>query len=82
MQKGLERSRRENITEITLEPIEGLNSEDYNIDITHQSLGAVNLNEKIICKFYEEAGPKLNVREARFVFQRHLKRHFNLKNLE
>ena len=42
--KNLERSRRENVTEITLEPIEGLDTANYLIDITKTDLGTINNN--------------------------------------
>ena len=80
--KNLERSRRENITEITLEPIEGLETANYVIDTTKMDLETINNNEKIVVKFYGDAGPKLNVLESQRLFKRCHKEHNNLNNLE
>lgn len=80
--KNLERSRRENVTEITLEPIEGLDTANYLIDTTKIDLDTINNNEMIVVKFYEDAGPKLNVLESKRLFKRCHKEHSNLNNLE
>ncbi len=80
--KNLERSRRENVTEITLEPIEGLETENYVFETTKMDYGTINNNEKIIIRFYADAGPKLNVLESKRLFKRYHKEHINLNNLE
>ena len=79
--KNIERSRRENVTEITLEPIEGLKSDDYKLNLSDFSVDGINKNEAITIKFFSEAGPKINVLETRRVFKRCLKEHSNLNNL-
>lgn len=79
--KNLERSRRENVTEITLEPIEGLYANDYELNLEDFSIEGINRNKEITMKFYSEAGPKINVLETRRVFKRCLKEHSNLGNL-
>lgn len=80
--KNLERSRRENITEITLEPIEGLDAANYILDFSDMTLQVINNNEELATKFYEDAGPKLNVLESRRIFKRCHKEHNNLVKLE
>jgi hypothetical protein len=67
--------RQENVTEMILEPIAGLNAEDYLIDFDPDTAGGAALAEAIRLetraeRFYAEAGPKLNVTEARRAFQR------------
>ena len=79
--KNLERARRENVTEITLEPITGLDPEDYNVNFVDFTLKTINFNTASTRKFYEEAGPKLNVREVNRLFLRYLKEYNNLQNL-
>ncbi|MCE7737196.1 MAG: hypothetical protein GPJ54_20075 [Candidatus Heimdallarchaeota archaeon] len=79
--KNIERSRRENVTEITLEPIEGLKSDDYKLNLSDFSVDGINKNEEIAIKFFSEAGPKINVLETRRVFKRCLKEHSNLNTL-
>jgi rubrerythrin len=65
--------RQENVTEIVLEPINGLNMLDYELlPKTPTSAGealtqAIAL-ERRVERFYAEAGPKLNVTEPRRAF--------------
>ena len=68
----LEASRRQNVTEITLEPIEGLDEADYALDLSAADINAI---EATVRQFYTDAMPKINVREARQVLQRNLKEH-------
>ncbi len=75
----LERSRRENITEITLEPIEGLNQEDYKLNFSNLSLESFKATERIISKYYRDAGPKINVLESRRIFKKYCKEHSDLE---
>lgn len=56
----LERVRRENVVEITLEPIEGLNGADY----TLPSGGIAAAAAAVAARFYSDAAPKINVRSA------------------
>lgn len=79
--KNLERSRRENVTEITLEPIEGLFADEYELIPENFSIETINKNEEIVVKFFSDAGPKINVLETRRVFKRCLKEHSNLNKL-
>ncbi len=75
--RRLERSRRENVTEITLEPIEGLNAADYQLDLTND----VDVIEERIVRFYSDVIPKINVLESRRVLTRCQKEHNNLSVL-
>ena len=75
--RRLERSRRENVTEITLEPIEGLEAADYQLDLTKN----VDVIEKQIVRFYSDVIPKINVLESQRVLIRCQKEHNNLKML-
>ena len=77
----LERSRRENITEITLEPIEGLDENKYLLNLSSKSLQDLDTNEKQIITFYFDVTPKINILETRRVLKRCQKEHNNLKNL-
>lgn len=56
----LERVRRENVVEITLEPIEGLNAADY----TLPSGASPSQVATIAARFYGDVAPKINVRSA------------------
>ena len=61
----LERVRRENIVEITLEQIEGLSDADY-------ALNGLNAAEAaaVVARFYADAAPKINVLQARRALER------------
>ncbi len=67
--------RQDNVTEMVLEPIHGLNQIDYDPAFTspkdrEQALAeAVRLEERAE-RFYRDAGPKLNVTEPRRAFQK------------
>jgi len=77
----LEQSRRQNVTEITLEPIEGLDESDYELDFSVSAGADINALEAAICQFYTDVTPKINVREARQVLQRCLKEHNRMESL-
>jgi hypothetical protein len=79
--KRLERSRRENITEITLEPIEGLDENNYQLKLSGTSPQEIDTLEKQVITFYFDVTPKINVLETRRVLKRCQKEHSNLKNL-
>ncbi len=79
--RRLERSRRENVTEITLEPIEGLNAADYQLDLTNNFPKHVDIIEKQIVRFYSDVIPKINVLESQRVLTRCQKEHNNLSVL-
>ncbi|MBK8135150.1 MAG: hypothetical protein IPK52_04830 [Chloroflexi bacterium] len=53
----LERVRRENVVEITLEPISGLNAAEY-------ALATVADVEVVAARFYADVAPKINVKAA------------------
>lgn len=80
--KNLERSRRENVTEITLEPIEGLHAENYGLKTDDSSQNSIKHNHEVLSKFYSDAGPKLNVRESSRLFLKLAKEHNSLLTLE
>lgn len=77
----IEQSRRENVTEITLEPIDDLDEADYALDLSQYTPSNINAVEAVVQKFYTEATPKINVREARRVLERCLKEHSRLDPL-
>ncbi|MFX0092919.1 MAG: hypothetical protein ACFFBD_14265 [Candidatus Hodarchaeota archaeon] len=79
--RKLERSRRENITEMTLEPIAGLNADNYALDLANDSLTSINAIEKIVIRFYTDVAPKINVLESRRILERCKKEHSNLSEL-
>jgi len=67
--------RQDNITEIVLEPISGLDVADYEIVDTppadrNAALTQALALESLVKKFYLEAEPKLNVTEPRRAFQK------------
>jgi C4-type Zn-finger protein len=77
----IEQSRRENVTEITLEAIDGLDEADFAIDFSQHTPANIDAVEAVVQKFYREAAPKINVREARQVLERCLKEHNRLEAL-
>ena len=79
--RKLEQSRRENVLEITLEPIEGLDAADYQLDLTAVSPQAINTIEETVIRFYADVTPKINILESRRVLKRCQKEHCNLDRL-
>lgn len=79
--RKLEQSRRLNVTEIILEPIEGLNETDYQLGWTTATSEAINLIEETASRFYGDAAPKINVLESRRIFERCRKEHSSLTSL-
>lgn len=71
----LERVRRENVTEIKLEPIEGLDEADYALNLGDISPTTQAANEDAAARFYEQVAPKINVREAQRALERCAKQH-------
>jgi rubrerythrin len=67
--------RQDNVTEMVLEPISGLNQIDYEpnaaapADQASALAEAIRLEERAE-RFYMDAGPKLNVTEPRRAFQK------------
>ncbi|MBE0690533.1 MAG: hypothetical protein IH587_10485 [Anaerolineae bacterium] len=79
---NLERVRRENVTEIKLEPIEGLDEADYVLDLTTPSAEAHPAIETIAARFYQDVAPKINVREAQRALERCGRQHAELSALK
>jgi hypothetical protein len=66
----MERVRRENVTEIKLEPIEGLNAADYALALEDHSAEAQRAAAATAARFYADVAPKINVREAQRALER------------
>jgi hypothetical protein len=75
---NLERVRRENVTEIKLEPIEGLNEANYVLNLDDGSAAGQQLAEATAARFYTDTAPKINVREAQRALERCAKQHREL----
>jgi len=83
----MEQTRRENVTEMILEPIEGLQKEDYRIDmsLTNPSddaglLQVALLLEERAKKFFQEASLKIPLPEVSRIFRKIAQR--KEKNIE
>jgi len=66
----LERVRRENVVEITLEPIIGLEAADYALELGDGSAAAQAAAAQVAAQFYADAAPKINVRAAQRALER------------
>ncbi len=73
--KKLERVRRENVVEITLEPIVGLSADDYALDLSDGSADGQAAAVAVAAQFYRDAAPKINVRAAQRALERCGKEH-------
>ena len=73
--KKLERVRRENVVEITLEPIEGLDAAKYSLDLADVSDDGQSTAEETAAQFYRDVAPKINVRAAQRALERCGKEH-------
>ena len=62
--------RRENVVEITLEPIDGLDEADYMLNLTDTSPNGQQAAETIAATFYADTAPKINVRQAQRALER------------
>jgi hypothetical protein len=71
----LERVRRENVLEITLEPIDGLDEADYALNFGDSSPVGQKTLEQVAAQFYADAAPKINVRQAQRALERCGKAH-------
>jgi hypothetical protein len=71
----MERVRRENVLEITLEAIEGLDEADYALNLTDGSAGGQQSAETAAARFYADVAPKINVRVAQRALERCGKEH-------
>ena len=78
--KNLERVRRENVVEITLEAIDGLDENDYDFNFDDTSEGGQQAAEATAARFYEDVAPKINVRQAQRVLERYAGQHAGLAN--
>lgn len=74
----LERVRRENVTEIKLEPIEGLSEDNYALDLSDSTPAGKQAVEKTAARFFTDVAPKINVREAQRALERCAKQHGEL----
>lgn len=75
---NLERVRRENVTEIKLEPIEGLDEADYALNLDDTSADGQQAIERTAARFYADVAPKINVREAQRALERCGRQHEEL----
>lgn len=71
----LERVRRENVLEITLEPIEGLDEANYALNFDDTSDAGQSAIETTAKQFYEDVAPAINVRQAQRALERCGKEH-------
>ena len=71
----LERTRRENVLEITLEPIEGLNANDFPLNLEDISDEGQRMIEEAAARFYAAAAPKIHVLQAQRDLERVGKQH-------
>ncbi|MCY4008405.1 MAG: hypothetical protein OXG02_00705 [Chloroflexi bacterium] len=69
----LERTRAEHVLEITLEPIHGLAVTDY--AELHDASTDIRDKEAAATAFFQDASPKINVRQAQRVLQRCAREH-------
>lgn len=74
----LERIRRENIVEITLEAIDGLDESTYALDLSDTSEAGQRAAERTAAQFYTDAAPKLNVLPAQRALERCAREHQEL----
>ena len=77
---NLERVRRENVTEIKLEPIEGLDEADYTLKLDDTSAAGQKAVEATAARFYTTVAPTINVREAQRALERCARQHQELAN--
>ncbi|GAB1422183.1 hypothetical protein MASR2M15_23970 [Anaerolineales bacterium] len=66
----LERVRRENVVEITLEPIDGLDEANYDFDFNDASEAGQKKIAQEATRLYEEVAEKINVRQAQRMLER------------
>lgn len=74
-QSKMERIRRENVVEITLEPIDGLDEADYVFNFDDTSNEGQSAIETTAAQFYADVAPKINVRQAQRGLERAGKEH-------
>ncbi|MBE2195291.1 MAG: hypothetical protein IAE83_14040 [Anaerolinea sp.] len=66
----LERVRRQNVVEITLEPIEGLDEANYALNLEDTSPEGQRAAAQIAARFYQDCAPKINAKEAQRALER------------
>ena len=71
----MERVRRESVLEITLEAIDGLSQDNYDLDLNDISVVGQQAAEKAAARFYTDVAPKINVREAQRALEKAGKEH-------
>ncbi len=69
------RIRREAVLEITLEAIEGLDSDDYALELDDVSVAGQRRAAETATRFYTEVAPGINVRQARRALERAAREH-------
>ena len=70
--------RRENVTEIKLEPIEGLSETDYALNLADTSPSGQKAVEATAARYYTDTAPTINVREAQRALERCARQHGEL----
>jgi len=68
--KKLERARREYVVEITLEPIDDLDTDTYTLNTENTSAAGQDALNATAHQFYVDAAPKINVRQAQRILER------------
>ncbi len=76
----LEKVRREHVLEITLEAIDGLDAEDYVLDLTDTSADGQRHAAQTAVRFYTDVAPKINVRQAQRALERCANQHAEYLN--
>ncbi len=74
-QQKMMRIRREAVLEITLEAIDGLDSDDYALDLEDTSESGQARVASTAARFYREVAPGINVRQARRALERAAREH-------
>jgi len=81
----MERTRREGVSEMILEPIMGLNGDDYGVELSADASEPVLLEQAIgleatSVRFYQDAAAKLPIREVVRTFSRMAEENTKRKN--
>lgn len=66
----LERARREYIVEITLEPIDDLEEENYVLNLEDTSAEGQHAVSAVAQRFYADSAEKINVRQAQRILEK------------
>jgi hypothetical protein len=66
----LERVRRQNVVEITLEPIEGLDEANYTLNVDDLSPAGQGAAARVAARFYRDTAPKITAKEAQRALER------------